>query len=323
MTFRLMASAWAFLLLIAPGMAAGGGFDLPAKSDFGVVQEGDPVKLELKGKNTSADKLKLLNIKATCSCTTAHLDKKEIAPGEEALLTVEVDTRQKSGHMAKLIRLFFEGVTLPVIVHITGSVEASGNIHNSRDVSELFKGKCADCHASAGQRHKGYQLYLADCAFCHGVFGEGLSAKSLRAGGNLTWLKNIIMDGSADKKMPAFGDKKKGPLTQQQIDTLAVVLEKWDISPGVNDRMSEFSRGSLVYAKICSSCHGVRRTGPIGASITINDLRKYDHAQLEELLKRKNSPLMPSFSKRDGGLLADEDIRALVGYLKGAKFPGK
>jgi mono/diheme cytochrome c family protein len=72
----------------------------------------------------------------------------------------------------------------------------------------------------------GRTLYLANCALCHGINGEGTkNAPSLRSGEggtlDLAAVEKKIEKGRPFFGMPAFSKSLKGPFTDQQIQAVA------------------------------------------------------------------------------------------------------
>ncbi|MBI5147708.1 MAG: DUF1573 domain-containing protein [Parcubacteria group bacterium] len=60
--------------------------------DFGVVKQSGPLqKAEFKVRNIGNEKALVKEMPSSCNCTSGTIDKKEIAPGEEATLTVTFD----------------------------------------------------------------------------------------------------------------------------------------------------------------------------------------------------------------------------------------
>ncbi len=63
-----------------------------ADYDLGVVKQSGPLqKAEFKVKNAGDETLVVKELPSSCACTSGDIDKKEIAPGEEATLTVTFD----------------------------------------------------------------------------------------------------------------------------------------------------------------------------------------------------------------------------------------
>lgn len=73
--------------------------------DWGKVDLKDsPLKKVIELKNVGSETLKITNVKPTCGCTTAPLDKDELAPGESAKLDVSLRVSH-GGKVSKSIRV--------------------------------------------------------------------------------------------------------------------------------------------------------------------------------------------------------------------------
>jgi uncharacterized cupredoxin-like copper-binding protein len=85
----------------------GPSLDLPeAQHSFGKVSEGKVVDHIFTLKNSGNSTLTIKEVKTTCGCTAALLSKKELAPGEEGTLKVELNTANRSGKMRRNITIF-------------------------------------------------------------------------------------------------------------------------------------------------------------------------------------------------------------------------
>ena len=74
--------------------------EFPQKSfNFGDLQEGEIVTHTFRFKNTGTKSLVILNVEASCGCTTPKYDKKPIPPGGEGKIEVEmVATKMENGN---------------------------------------------------------------------------------------------------------------------------------------------------------------------------------------------------------------------------------
>lgn len=90
-----------YILVAQPKIEYVGGETL----DWGKVKlEDSPLTKKLQIKNSGTETLKITNVKPGCGCTTAPLDKTELAPGEIA--TMDVTLRVSSGGpVSKSIRI--------------------------------------------------------------------------------------------------------------------------------------------------------------------------------------------------------------------------
>jgi len=73
--------------------------------DFGFIRQGDIVKIDFQVINTGDDALKIGNISASCGCTAAIAEKKELTPGEATKINVEFNTTGKIGKQSKHINV--------------------------------------------------------------------------------------------------------------------------------------------------------------------------------------------------------------------------
>jgi mono/diheme cytochrome c family protein len=79
----------------------------------------------------------------------------------------------------------------------------------------------------------GHQLWSLNCATCHGVQGEGVSAPALNSQQFLTGasdqqIHGIIAGGVPGTAMPAWWNEYGGPLTDQQIAETVTYIRSWE-----------------------------------------------------------------------------------------------
>ena len=147
------------------------------------------------------------------------------------------------------------------------------------------------------------QLYVQNCAGCHGVEGRLGAARSLNDPLYLSFvtddgLRKVIAEGRTGTNMPAFSQQVGGSLTDQQIKLLMTGMRsQWsrpddfkDVrlppysvtgmvtssspgSPIVNDssvnpsQTGDAQRGAVAYQTYCSSCHGANGAGGSAGSV--------------------------------------------------------
>jgi uncharacterized cupredoxin-like copper-binding protein len=71
--------------------------------DFGNINEGEIVKHTYVISNNGGDLLKILEVKASCGCTAANPDKKELKPGESTNLDVSFNSKGRKGPQNKTV----------------------------------------------------------------------------------------------------------------------------------------------------------------------------------------------------------------------------
>ncbi len=83
--------------------------------DFGNINQGDVVSHEYVIKNEGTENLILENIKATCGCTAAQPDKRELKPGESTKLKVTFDSAGRKGIQKKYVYVFSNDTERPQV----------------------------------------------------------------------------------------------------------------------------------------------------------------------------------------------------------------
>ncbi|MGE5845485.1 MAG: DUF1573 domain-containing protein, partial [Ignavibacteria bacterium] len=71
--------------------------------DFGTVEQGTIVKHSFIITNNGGDVLIIKDISASCGCTAANPDKRELNPGESTNINVEFNTNGRSGKQRKAV----------------------------------------------------------------------------------------------------------------------------------------------------------------------------------------------------------------------------
>ena len=119
-------------------------------------------------------------------------------------------------------------------------------------------------------------LYAQNCSGCHGANGKGGAAIALGNPVYLAIVDDATLRGAASHgipgtSMPAFAESDGGLLTQKQIDLIVSgIRQRWskadalggaDPPPYASTQSGDASRGSMVYASYCQSCHGIGGRG--------------------------------------------------------------
>jgi len=79
----------------------------------------------------------------------------------------------------------------------------------------------------------GEQLWAINCAACHGVNGQGVSAPALNSqeffeGTSDEQIAGIVRGGVPGTPMPAWWNEYGGPLTDQQIAEVVAYIRSWE-----------------------------------------------------------------------------------------------
>jgi hypothetical protein len=100
--------------------------------DFGNIKQGDKVSHIFVLSNSGGDLLRISNVTASCGCTAAAPEKKELAPGESTNLNVSFNSSGRRGKQNKTIRIFSNDPQNPeMVLTITGVVVLTNETSSS------------------------------------------------------------------------------------------------------------------------------------------------------------------------------------------------
>jgi mono/diheme cytochrome c family protein len=181
----------------------------------------------------------------------------------------------------------------------------------------------------------GQNLYVSNCATCHGDFGEGgpnpsrsddiiapISTAEYLATRDDFSLRAIISQGQPNFGMSPFGSSFGGPLDDDQIDAIVAYIRSWqakppvELPPEVSVPPSEsLIRSEDLFASLCAQCHGAMGEGGFGPSLidpeftaTNSDQEIFDHIDLGH-----EATAMIAW----GEILSSEQITQLVEFIRG------
>lgn len=200
--------------------------------NFGPIKQGDVVTHVFIVRNIGTDTLKITNTQASCGCTTSMIDNKNIPPGGSGELKAVFNSAGKMGHIVKTIYIYNNDVTNPnKTVQITADIQTqpasvhAGTMNGVVHLEGVFEGDCATCHVDKGRGLREAKLYEADCAICHGTTQDGKPGPDLHSNGMLhrtrDELVKIISSGLNNTMMPAFSKTSHGPLSDDEIGSIA------------------------------------------------------------------------------------------------------
>ncbi len=99
---------------LAPELDGKGAIVFASKiQDTGEILDTDEFKTTYIFRNTGAGPLTVTQVKTSCGCTVAELDKKTYLPGESGTLNVTFDPKGKSGAVARNITVFTDSDSTP------------------------------------------------------------------------------------------------------------------------------------------------------------------------------------------------------------------
>lgn len=180
------------------------------------------------------------HVRTSCSCTAAKLPTQpwHIGPHTNGQVNVTVDLKNKMGQFEKTITVFFdtnqnfEPKALTVTVKMPDMKEfREANMQIAKaDRQAVFKGDCANCHAEPAKHESGMALFHDVCGICHEAHPRASMTPDLRLINNhptdYAFWKTMIANGKPGTLMPAFAQSQGGPLTDQQIDSMAKMIDK-------------------------------------------------------------------------------------------------
>jgi mono/diheme cytochrome c family protein len=182
----------------------------------------------------------------------------------------------------------------------------------------------------------GEKLYVANCASCHGRFGEGgpnparpsttivpiSSAEFLKPRDNVT-LHAIISQGQMDQGMPPFGSANGGQLSDDDIDAVIAFMRLWETNPPVAVAPTAVPiattqpslNGAQLFAGVCARCHGTQGQGDQGPVLNTAEAQaRYDDRALADIITngRKDTVMIGW-----GAILSADQVQQLVKYVRG------
>ena len=167
----------------------------------------------------------------------------------------------------------------------------------------------------------GQELFEANCASCHGEQGEGVDAPALN---NLALLRDtpdetlfdLTVNGVPGTEMPAWGQARGGPFTDEEIFEIVAFIRSWEATApdlGQQRMRVDARRGAQIYAATCVVCHGQNGLG--GTAPALNDptkLQQFDDAWYAETIARgRPAQGMPVW----GSVLSPQQIGDLVALI--------
>ena len=90
--------------------------------DFGTVDQGEKVSHTYKFTNSGSEPLILSNAKGSCGCTVPQWPREPIAPGAQGEITVEFDSKNKSGKRNQKVTITANTEPAQTVISLTGEV---------------------------------------------------------------------------------------------------------------------------------------------------------------------------------------------------------
>ena len=185
--------------------------------------------------NVSTRPITIVRIKPSCACTSEKRTKipLHLAPKRSSRVFLDTDIRGKRGFINKSAQVFSSaGVQKLEFKIVIGANPTSMNRQANLAIAKsnrqaVFRGNCANCHAKPTRGRNGKDLFEAACGICHEAKHRASMVPDLRhhplPENRQQWLQ-LITNGKPNSLMPAFGKEHGGPLSPQQIESLANYL---------------------------------------------------------------------------------------------------
>jgi ubiquinol-cytochrome c reductase cytochrome c subunit len=189
----------------------------------------------------------------------------------------------------------------------------------------------AEVAPNVAGEEQGRELYLRDCAFCHGSQARGTdNGPSLREGTNGAALTDFVLrTGRMPLDRPRAQSKPKEPVyTKKQIHAIVQYVVRAFEPPGpgipaVHPAAGDLPAGQQLYEQNCGACHAP--TGIGGAMLTqqgrnkrggttgvlIPGLERSDAVEIAEAI-RTGPGAMPVFGPE---VVSDADVNSMVRYV--------
>ena len=91
--------------------------------DFGDIKQGEKVSHTFVLSNGGGDLLTITDVKASCGCTAANPEDRELAPGQSTNLVVTFNSAGRMGKQSKTVRIYSNDPENPeMLLKITGNV---------------------------------------------------------------------------------------------------------------------------------------------------------------------------------------------------------
>jgi mono/diheme cytochrome c family protein len=175
-------------------------------------------------------------VMTSCGCTVAKLPSQPwiLEPHKDGKIEVTVNLAGKSGTIFKTVTVVSTNApkTLTVKVNIPENPEMARSRNQQAALADrqaVFRGDCARCHVEPAKDKTGQQLYVVACGICHDAEPRATSVPNLHALNHWTdsnYWKAWITTGKAGTMMPGFSVTQGGPLSDEQIASVAQYLSE-------------------------------------------------------------------------------------------------
>lgn len=185
-----------------------------------------------------------------------------------------------------------------------------------------------------GDVERGGELFVENCAVCHGTDGQGRIGAALDEFPGIdpgAAMRQTIANGIDGSVMPAWSEDRGGPLTDQDIDDIVAYIAlaiggtepieplPTYVPPAIEplpDIEGDPEHGALVYQLNCVMCHGDEGRGRFGAPLAKSWPGVEPYAYIHEVVSSGiNGSTMPAWSQDGGGPLTAGEIQDVTAYV--------
>jgi mono/diheme cytochrome c family protein len=127
----------------------------------------------------------------------------------------------------------------------------------------------------ATRAEHGRVRFAENCAICHGVQGEGVTAPTMNSQEFLMSASDevifsLIRSGVPGTAMPSWSQAHGGPFPDDEIRDLVAYIRSWEPTAppaAARPRPADAEQGAALFASACFACHGVDGRGATAPAI--------------------------------------------------------
>ena len=192
----------------------------------------------------------------------------------------------------------------------------------------------AAAQGGTGDPTRGGELYVENCAMCHGIDGQGRIGASLDSFPGImidSTLRQAIAEGIDGSVMPAWVLSAGGPLADQEVDDIvSYIIASFEGTepiapaptyqapniPPLPEVEGDPSLGAVIYQANCIVCHGDQGQGRFGKPLAQAWPANQPDIFIRQVVREGISgTVMPGWASDLSGPLSDEDIDNVTAYV--------
>ncbi len=254
------------------------------------------------------------------NCARCHGDKGDRIPAAPLNAKGFLDMRTDS----ELLRTVSEGKGLmPAWSKDRGGALSNEQIRSS--IAYLRYNVDVDVALRARQ---GRELYVGNCLACHGERGDRVPNSNLASAEYLGKIGDGALIASISEGkgvMPGFGRTKGGSFGISETAAVLAYLKSW---AGLRATAAlagpeQVGTGRDLFVRNCTPCHGETGDKVPGVQLKSQDFLRFQTDRVvRQTIVQGNSKGMPSWGQASGGPFNDEQIDAILQFLKSSAAPG-